>query len=94
MDKPIYLGFVVLELSKLHMYETNYEKLQPYFGMEYIQLHYMDTDNFILSVNANDLIKDLNKLEKKIDFSNLNKSHGIFSGKNKKFIGKFKIETH
>ena len=51
MDRPIYLGFTVLELSKLHMYETYYDKLQPYFGQENIQLHYMDTDSFILSVN-------------------------------------------
>ena len=29
MDKPIYLGFAVLELSKLLMYETYYNKLQP-----------------------------------------------------------------
>ena len=27
MDKPIYLGFSVLELSKILMYETNYDKL-------------------------------------------------------------------
>ena len=32
MDKPIYLGFAVLELSKLLMNETYYEKLQPSFG--------------------------------------------------------------
>ena len=32
MDKPIYLGFVVLELSKLFLYETYNDKLQPYFG--------------------------------------------------------------
>ena len=32
MDKPIYLGFSVLELSKLHMYSTYYDILQPYFG--------------------------------------------------------------
>ena len=31
MDKPNYLGFSVLELSKLHMYETYYDKRQPYF---------------------------------------------------------------
>ena len=30
MDKPISLGFAVLDLSKLLMYETYYEKLQPY----------------------------------------------------------------
>ena len=32
MDKPIYLGFSVLELSKVLMYETYYDKLQPYFA--------------------------------------------------------------
>ena len=39
MDKPIYLGFSVLELSKLLMYETYYNELQPYFKQENIQLH-------------------------------------------------------
>ena len=58
MDKPIYLRFAVLELSKLHMYETCYDKLQPYFGQENIQLHYIDTDAFVLSMNANNIIKD------------------------------------
>ena len=62
MDKPIYLGFAVLELSKLNMYETYYDKLQPYFGQENIQLHYIDTDAFVLSVNAKNIIKDLKKI--------------------------------
>ena len=93
MDKPIYLDFTVLELSKLLMYETYYDKLQPYTGQEIIQLHYMDTDSFVISVNTKDVIKDLKKLEKYIDFSNLDKNHELFSNKNKKVIGKFKIET-
>ena len=59
MYKPIYLGFSVLELSKLIMYETYYKKLQPYFKQENIQLQYMDTDSFVLSVNTKDNIKDL-----------------------------------
>ena len=29
-DKPIYLGFAVLELSNLSMYETYYDKLQSF----------------------------------------------------------------
>ena len=93
MDKPIYLGFAVLELSKLHMYETYYDKLQPYFKQENVQLHYMDTDSFVLSVNTKDVIKDLKNLENIFDFSNLDKNHELFSHKNKKVIGKFKIET-
>ena len=93
MDKPIYLGFYVLKLSKLLMYETYYDTLQPYFGQEKIQLHYMDTDSFVLSVNTEDIIKDLKNLENIFDFSNLDKNHKLFSKKNKKVIGKFKMET-
>ena len=84
MEKPIYLGFAVLELSKLHMYETYYDKLQPYFGQENIQLHYIDTDAFVLSVNTKDIIRDLKNLEDIFDFSNLHQNHELFSNKNKK----------
>ena len=93
MDKPIYLGFTVLELSKLHMYETYYDKIQPYFGEKNLLLHYMDTDSFILSVNTKDIIENLKNLEDIFDFSNLDENHELFSNKNKKVIGKFKIET-
>ena len=57
MDKPIYIGFALLELNKLLMYETYYDKLQPYFGQKNIQLHYMDTDSFVLSVKTKDITK-------------------------------------
>ena len=93
MDRPICLGFAVLEISKLPMYETYYDKLQPYFGQKYIQLHYIDTDAFVLSVNTEDIIKDLKNLDDKFDFSNLDENHELFSNKNKKMIGKFQIET-
>ena len=57
MDKLIFLGLAVLDLSKLHMYETYYEKLQPCFGQENIQLHYVDADALVLSMNTKDFIK-------------------------------------
>ena len=93
MDKPNFLGFAILKLSKLLMYKRYYDKLQPYFEQDKIQLHYMDTDSFVLSVNRKDIIKDLKNLEDIFDFSNLDKNHELFSNKNKKVIGKFKIET-
>ena len=93
MDKPIYLGFAILELSKLHMYETYYNTLQPYFGQESIQLHYMDCDSFILSINSENIIKDLKNLENIFDFSNIDANHELYSENNKKVLGKFKIET-
>ena len=93
MDKAIYVGFSILELSKLHMYETYYDTLQPDFGQENLQLHYNDTDGMILSMKTKDIIKDLKNLEDIFDFSNLDKNHELFNGRNKKVIGKFKIET-
>ena len=93
MDKAISVGFAILELSKLHMYETYYNKLQPYFGQEKLQLHYIDTDGMVLSLNTKDIINDLKILEDIFDFSNLDENHELFSNKNKKVIGKFKIET-
>ena len=53
----------------------------------------MDTDSFILSVNTKDIIKDSKKLEDMFDFSNLDKNHELIIKKNKKVIGKFKIDT-
>ena len=63
MDKPIYLGFSVLELSKLLMYETYYDKFQPFFGEENIQYHYGDTDAMVLSIKTKDLLKTYITLE-------------------------------
>ena len=57
------------------MYETYYDKLQPYFGQKNIQLHFMDNDSFVLNVNTNDNNKDLKNLEDIFDFSNLDENH-------------------
>ena len=93
MGKAIFVGFDILELSKLHMYETYYDTLQPYFGQEKLQIHYLDTDGMILSMKTKDIIEDLKNLEDIIDFSNLDENHELFSERNKKVIGKFKIKT-
>ena len=63
MEKPIYLAFTILELSKLLMYETYYDKLQKYFGIDGIQIHYQDTDAFVMSIKTKDNVSDLNKLQ-------------------------------
>ena len=93
MDKAIYVGFTILELSKLHMYETYYDTLEPYFGQENLQLHYVDTDGMFLSMKTKNIIKDLKNLEDIFDFSNLDKNHELYSERNKKVMGKFKLET-
>ena len=81
MDKAIYVGFAILELSKLHLYETYYDTLQPYFGQEKLQLHYIDTDGVILSMKTKDIIKVLEILEDFFDFSNLDENHELYINK-------------
>ena len=55
MDKAINVSFAILEL---HKYETYYDTLQPYFGQENLQLHYIDTDGMILSMKTENIIND------------------------------------
>ena len=90
VDKTIYLGFSVLELSKLIMYETYYDKLQPYFKEDNLKLLYMDCDGFVLNIERQNIFIDLKNLQELFDFSNLEENHELFSNKNKKLVGKFK----
>ena len=46
-DSPVYVGVSLLELSELQMYDVLYNTLQP--SLKDLQLHYMDTDSFVLS---------------------------------------------
>ena len=59
MDQLIYLGFAVLEMTKVFKYETYYDKLSPQFGRKKLQFHYIDKNSFVLKVSTEDIIKDL-----------------------------------
>ena len=84
LDKPIYLGFAILELSQLHMYEKFYDNIQLYFGQDNIQLHYTDTDGMILSMKTQNVIKDLENFEDIFAFSYVDENHEFFSKKKTK----------
>ena len=51
MNKPVYIGQAVLDISKMLMYEFWYEYLEPKYG-DKIKLCYMDTDSFIFYVET------------------------------------------
>ena len=68
MDEQIYLVFIVLKLSELLMCETYYVKLQPNFGEKFLPVHSMDADAFVLSLNTNDIVKDLQNLKGMFDW--------------------------
>ena len=75
------------------MYETWYDNLHPYFGQKNLRLHYIDTDGMFLSVKTQNIIKDSKKLEDIFEFSKLDENDELLSNRNKKVVGKFKMET-
>ena len=91
MDKSIQVGFAILKLSKLHMYETYYDEIQPYFGQENIQLHFLDTDGIVISMHTKDIIKHLKDLEDFFDLSVLNENHELFRKKKRKSCSHLQI---
>ena len=92
MNKSIYLGLSILEISKLLMYEFWYDYMKPKYG-DNIKLCYMDTDSFIMNIKTEDFYKDIaSDLEKRFDTSNYEVDRPLSIGKNKKVIGLMKDE--
>ena len=92
MNKPIYLGLSILEISKTLMYEFWYDYMKPKFDNK-VKLCYMDTDSFIMNIKTNDFYKDIaSDVENKFDTSNYEVNRPLPTGKNKKGIGLMKDE--
>ena len=92
MNKPIYLGLSILEISKILMYEFWYDYMKPKYG-DNVKLCYMDTDSFVMNIKTEDFYKDIsNDVEKMFDTSNYEVNRPLPTGKNKKVIGLMKDE--
>ena len=53
MNKPIYLGLSILDISKILMYEFWYDYMKPKYN-DKVKLCYMDTDSFVMNIKTND----------------------------------------
>ena len=49
MNKPLYLGASILDISQMLMYEFWYDCLKPKYG---VKLCYTDTDSFIIYIKT------------------------------------------
>lgn len=92
VKRPYYIGFAILEISKLIMYDFYYNVLQEHFGEKGVSLIYTDTDSLAVQIKTVDVIKDFQKLSFHMDFSNLDSAHPLYDPKNKAQLFKFKEE--
>ena len=84
MNKPVYLGLSILDLSKTKMYEFRYDYVKPNYG-ENGKLCYMYTGSFIVQIKADDIYKDIAEdIEKRFDTSSFEIDRPLQIGKNKK----------
>ena len=58
MNKPVYLGLSILEISKTLMYEFWYDYIKPKYQNN-AKLCYMDTDSFIINIKTDDFCEDI-----------------------------------
>ena len=91
LNKLIYVGMAVLDLSKWLMYDFYYNHLKKLYTHN-IRLLYTDTDSLIVHVQTDDLYKDMSLNADLYNTSNYSPDHPLFSTANKKVIGKFKDE--
>ena len=92
MNKPIYLGMAILDISKILMYEFWYGYLKPKYG-DTIKLCYMGTDSLIPFIKTEDFYEDIaDDVQKRFDTSNYRVDRPLPTGKDKKAIGLMKDE--
>ena len=93
LNKPIYCGVSILDISKTLMYDFYYNELKTTFG-EKVNLLYTDTDSLLVQIeqSSDDLTGYLNEKRNLFDFSNYPPNHPLYSVKNKKVISKMKDE--
>ena len=93
MNKLVYLGQAILDLSKIVMYEFHYDYMKRKYNDVNLTLCFMDTDPLIYSIKANDFYKDIaDDVKDRFDTSGYNSSRPLPVGLNKKVISLMKDE--
>ena len=92
MNKSIYLGLSILDISKITMYEFWYDYVKSKYE-DRARLCYMDTDSFVINTRTKDFYKDIaENIKERFDTSNYIYDRPLPMGVNKKVIGLMKNE--
>ena len=95
MNKPVYLGMCILDLSKTIMFDFHYNYIKPKYG-DKAKLLFTDTDSLMYEIETEDFYKDITgDVKNRFDTSDYPENHpsGIPTGINKKVLGMFKDEA-
>ena len=89
LNKPIYVGFTVLDLGKWLMYYFQYNFVKKNFSAE---LLFTDTDRLTYEIKSENVHKEFFKWKDLFDFSNYSNDSTFYDDTNKKVIAKMKDE--
>ena len=93
LNRPVYVGMSILDLSKHLMYNFYYNQLRRQYG-DRCQLLYTDTDSLLLEIETDDVYQDMamHAYRDLYDTSGYPEDHPLHSTANKKVLGKMKDE--
>ena len=91
LNKPVYVGCTILDLSKTIMYDFHYNVMTPRYGSN-LNLLFTDTDSLMYEIFTDDIYQDMTQFQDYFDTSDYDSNHPLYSVKNKKIPGKMKDE--
>ena len=96
LNRPIYVGFLVLELSKLHMYDFHYNHMcVKHPRANQLRLLFTDTDSLAYAVHTFDIYRDMaDDAVSRYYFSDYPLDHPLYDISNRKALGFFEDELN
>ena len=94
LDKPIYVGFSIFDISKTLMYDFHYKYIKEQYPGKKSQLHYMDTDSLLYTVKTASVYEDMHNNKERFNLSEITDERFLRfkDNTNKKVVGKIKME--
>ncbi len=93
LNKPLYIGMAILDLSKSHMYDFHYNVVIPKYS-DKAKLLFTDTDSLFYHIETADIYSDMKSDAKFYDTSDYPKEHMLYDPTNAKQVGLMKDECH
>ena len=94
LNKPVFIGACILDMSKLTMAKFHYDYVKVRYPGTNSRLLFTDTDSLAYEIKTEDVYEDMRPASDELfDFSEYPRDHPLQSNKNKKVVNKFKDEA-